>query len=197
MAVKGKSGGSHTEHDLEISPTHSHAYLPLPSLCWPTRETCVWEPHFNSPCFHPSYICKTRHGPDQKYGNYLDRTHCPIWLEGKPKQCQSKEISKSSYLELLGDLEAKGYSASLVTCEISSLGHSLPVCLKDIQELFPSVRRSSIRAMFDAVAKTAISTSFSIFMACKDLVWPSEGPLFTWLPFVFITVKLFPCIHKF
>ena len=30
MAVKGKSGGSHTEHDLEISPTHSHAYLPLP-----------------------------------------------------------------------------------------------------------------------------------------------------------------------
>jgi len=87
---------------------------------------------------------------------------------------------KSSYLELLGDLEAKGYSASLVTCEISSLGHSLPVCLKDIQELFPSVPpRSSIRAMFDAAAKIAISTSFSMFMARKDLVWPSERPLFT------------------
>ena len=87
---------------------------------------------------------------------------------------RARKSQKSSYLELLGDLEAKGYSASLVTCEISSLGHSLPVCLKDIQELFPSVPRSSIRAMFDAAAKIAISTSFLIFMARKDLVWPSE-----------------------
>jgi len=30
VAVKGKSHGSHTEHDLVISPTHSHAYLSLP-----------------------------------------------------------------------------------------------------------------------------------------------------------------------
>ena len=57
---------------------------------------------------------------------------------------RARKFQKSSYLELLGDLEAKGYSASLVTCEISSLGHSLPVSLKDIQELFPSVPRSSI-----------------------------------------------------
>ena len=73
---------------------------------------------------------------------------------------RARKSQKSSYLELLGDLEAKGYSASLVTCEISSLGHSLPVCLKDIQELFPSVPRSSIRAMLDAAAKITISTSF-------------------------------------
>ena len=43
-----------------------------------------------------------------------------------------RKSNKSSYLELVSDLEAKGYSATLITCEISSLGHSLPVCHKDI-----------------------------------------------------------------
>ena len=26
---------------------------------------------------HSSDICKTRHGPDQKYGNNTNRTNCP------------------------------------------------------------------------------------------------------------------------
>jgi len=57
--------------------------------------------------------------------------------------------------------------------------------------------RFSIRIMFNAAAKIAISTSFLISMARKNLVWPSERPLFTWLPFVFITVMHFPCIYIF
>ena len=49
---------------------------------------------------------------------------------------RARKSQKSSCLELLGDLEAKGYSASLATCEIFSLGHSLPICLKAIHKLF-------------------------------------------------------------
>ena len=52
------------------------------------------------------------------------------------RNARARKSQKSSYLELLGDLEAKVYSASLVTCEISSLGHSLAICLKAIHELF-------------------------------------------------------------
>ena len=87
--------------------------------------------------------------------------------------------NKNKNLELLNDLDAKGYSSSLVTCEISSLGHSLPECHKAIQKLFPQIPRSDIRTMFDAAAKIAISTSFSIFLARKDLCWPLERPLLT------------------
>ena len=90
-----------------------------------------------------------------------------------------RKSNKSSYLELVSDLEAKGYSATLITCEISSLGHSLPVCHKDIQKVFPSIARSTIRAMFDAAAKIAISTSFAIFLARKEPYWHSERPLLT------------------
>ena len=52
---------------------------------------------------------------------------------------RARKSQKSSYLELLGDLEAKGYSASLVTCEISSLGHSLPVCHPRTLSISPSL----------------------------------------------------------
>jgi len=45
-------------------------------------------------------------------------------------------LNKSSYLESVSDLEAKGYSATLITGEISLLGHSLPVCHKAIQKSF-------------------------------------------------------------
>jgi len=92
---------------------------------------------------------------------------------------RSRILNKSSYLELVSNLEAKGYSATLLMGEISSLGHSLPVCHKAIQKIFPSVARSTICAMFEAAAKIAISTSFTIFMARKELYWPSERPLFT------------------
>jgi hypothetical protein len=76
---------------------------------------------------------------------------------------RARKSQKYLYLQLLGDLEAKGYSASLITCEISSLGPSPPVCLKATHELLPAVPRSAIRAMpchamFDAAAKIAIST---------------------------------------
>jgi len=54
-------------------------------------------------------------------------------------------------------------------CEISLLGHSLSVCHKAIQKIFPSVARSAICAMFNAAVKIAISTSFTIFMARKEL----------------------------
>ena len=63
------------------------------------------------------------------------------------RNARARKSQKCSYLELLGDLEAKGYSASLVTCEISSLDYSRPICLA-IHELFPPVPRSSIHAMF-------------------------------------------------
>ena len=49
---------------------------------------------------------------------------------------RSRKLNKSSYLELVSDLEAKGYSATLITGEISLLGHSLPVCHKAIQKSF-------------------------------------------------------------
>ena len=89
-----------------------------------------------------------------------------------------RKSNKSSYLELVSDLETKGYSATLITCEISSLCNSLPVCHKAIQKLFPLIARSTICVVFDAAAKIAISTSFSIFLARKELDWPSERPLF-------------------
>ena len=43
------------------------------------------------------------------------------------RNARARKSQKSSYLELLDDLEAKGYSALLVTCEIS-LGYYLPIC---------------------------------------------------------------------
>ena len=64
------------------------------------------------------------------------------------RNARARKSQKSSHLELLGDLEAKGYSTSPVTCAIPSLGYSPPICLKAIHELFPSVPRSSVRAMF-------------------------------------------------
>ena len=63
-----------------------------------------------------------------------------IYTYRKSKKCQSTGSYK------LGDLEAKGYSASLVTCEISSLCHYLSICRKSFHDFFPSVPRSSIRA---------------------------------------------------
>ena len=81
----------------------------------------------------------------------------PYYSRENLKNARARNSQKSSYLELPGDQEAKGYSASLVTCEISSLGHSLPLCLKVIHDFFPSVHRSSIRAMFDAAEKIVIS----------------------------------------
>jgi len=133
--------------------------------------------------FVPVSILATSARPDMILIRSMEITliELPVPYDSRENlnNARARKSQKSSYQELLGCLEAKGYSASLVTCEISSLGHSLPVCLKDIQELFPSVPHSSIHAMFDAVAKIAISTSFSIFMARKDLVWPSERPFFT------------------
>ena len=114
-----------------------------------------------------------------KEGNHFDRIHCTLRLERNPKWRETQEIEQKSYLELVSDLETKGYSAALITCEISSLGHSLPFCHKAIQKLIPLIARSTICAVFNAAAKIAISTSFSIFLARKELDWPSERPLFT------------------
>ena len=80
---------------------------------------------------------------------------------------RARKSQKRSYLELLGDLEAKGYSASLATSDISSFGPCL-ICLKATHEIIPT--HSSVHAMFDAGESIAISTSFSIFLARRNLV---------------------------
>ena len=73
-----------------------------------------------------------------------------------------RKSNKSSYLELVSDLETKGYSAALITREISSLGHSLPVCHKAIQKLIPLIARSTIYVVFNAAAKIAICVTITL-----------------------------------
>ena len=94
-------------------------------------------------------ICQTGNGPDQRLWDHPDRAsaHCTLYDSRENlNSATSRKLNRSSYLdhELVSDLEAKGYSATctLITCEILLLGHSLPVCCKTIQKIFPSVARS-------------------------------------------------------
>ncbi len=95
------------------------------------------------------------------------------------RNARVRKTQKSSYLKLLGDLEAKGYWLHLLPVRFPLLVTLSQSVLKPFMNFFPSVPRFSLRAMFDAAAEIAISASFSIFTARRDLVWPSERPLLT------------------
>ena len=93
-----------------------------------------------------------------------------------------RKSSKENYQQLLSDIEETNRKASLVTIEIGSLGHSLPTCHKSLRKTLPNIFTSSDTCkLFDDAARIAISTSYAIFLARKNLHWPTNRPLLSWL----------------
>ena len=89
----------------------------------------------------------------------------------------SRKEAKENYNMLLDDLEAKGYSASLLAIEIGSLGHSLTSTQAALSQNFPSLSKQGVKKLFDKAGKVAISASYFIFLARRDQLWNSECQL--------------------
>ena len=89
----------------------------------------------------------------------------------------SRKEAKENYNMLLGDLEAKGYSASLLAIEIGSLGHSLTSTQAALSRHSPSLSKQGVKKPFDEAGKVAISASYFIFLARRDQLRNSERQL--------------------
>ena len=131
-----------------------------------------------------SNICQTGHGPDQRPWDHPDRGHCTLYdsrenLNGATSM--ARKLNRSSYLELVSNLKVKGYLATLITCDISSLGHSLPVCCKTIQKLFPSVTRSRYSCHVRRSSEDCYLYLIHNICGSQRTLLAIERPLFTWL----------------
>ena len=88
----------------------------------------------------------------------------------------SRKEAKENYNMLLGDMEAKGYSASLLVIEIGSLGHSLTSTQAALSRHFriPSLSKQGVKKRFDESGKVAICASYFIVLERRDQLWNSE-----------------------
>ena len=123
---------------------------------------------------HPVSILATSARPDMVLvGNMvitLIELTVPYDLRENLRNARARKSQKSSYL---GDLEAKGYSASLVTCEISLLD-TLSQSVLFMNFFHQSLAPPSVPCL--TLQEKLLYQPFLIFMARRDLVWLSEKP---------------------
>ena len=81
-----------------------------------------------------------------------------------------RKMVRLNYQMVQSDLEARGFNASLLTIVTSCLGHSPMNTQKDVCNILPAISKSDCRQLFGKSCKVAISTSYSIVMARRELV---------------------------
>ena len=92
---------------------------------------------------------------------------------------QGNSVSKG-IIEMVGDLESRGYSVSYNTIEIGSLGHYTNLTLKALCNFASkSLTKSECSKLLNNVAKISISCSHTIFLARESCEWDTSRRLFT------------------
>ena len=91
-----------------------------------------------------------------------------------------RKTEKEAYQQALSDLEAKGFSASLYTIKIGTLGHWLhssrtSIAVESTEHLLTKKNATTI---LDTAAKKVINAAQIIFRGRLDHSWaPSRAPL--------------------
>ena len=127
----------------------------------------------NPDCTIPFKLLVTTERPDMVYvcNNRVVLIELTIPLNSPESlnRVQSTKQTKQLYQQLLNDLDSMGKQATLVTIENGSLGHYLPSCSKVPYESITRIfEKSKTRDLFDSATRTAISASYTIFLARKN-----------------------------
>ena len=110
--------------------------------------------------------------------NLLELTVCSNTVEGF-SGARARKQSKQVYIELVGDLEASGYSTTYDTIEIGSLGHCTPATRKALNSFVQGcLSKSQSALLFRNLARTAISCSYSIYISRDQSDWNLNKQLF-------------------
>ena len=86
-----------------------------------------------------------------------------------------RKRNKENYQLVLSELDRKGFKASLITLEISSLGHSLPQAHSNLKSGLPCLTKGKIRHLFDEAGKISITCSKSLFLARTELALEQQS----------------------
>ena len=99
----------------------------------------------------------------------LELTVCSNTVEGF-SNARSRKQCKQMYIEMVGDLESRGYvySVSYNTIEIGSLGHYTNLTLKALCNFASELLTKSECSKHLNSAKISISCSLAIFLACES-----------------------------
>ena len=82
-------------------------------------------------------------------------------------EARSRKRNKHAYIQLISDLEAKGFKVNYSTIEIGSLGHYTSGATNAISGLMPTT-----------LGKVSIACSYHIFNARDSTVWTENRPLY-------------------
>ena len=86
--------------------------------------------------------------------NLLELTVCSNTVEGF-SGARARKQSKQVYIEVVGDLEASGYSTTYDTIEIGSLGHYIPATRKALNSFVQGcLSKSQSALLFKNLART-------------------------------------------
>ena len=89
---------------------------------------------------------------------------------------RSRKSLKSRYLQLVTDLEDKGWLVSYYTIEIGSLGHYDKSAIRTLLDAFPLSKNEAKQVLF-SLSKIAVSCSYHIFNARLTTSWDTNKPL--------------------
>ena len=99
----------------------------------------------------------------------------PINTKDGLLNARNRKQAKRNYIELLGDLHARGFIADLETVEIGSLGHFSAESINSIHSILENLNGRVVQNLMLSLSKIAISCSRSIFNCRGQSVWSSPS----------------------
>ena len=93
-------------------------------------------------------------------------------------EARSRKRNKHAYIQLISDLEAKGFKVNCSTIEIGSLSHCTSGATNAISGLMPALSTAREKLMLATLGKVSIGCSYHIFNARDSTVWTENRPLY-------------------
>ena len=93
-------------------------------------------------------------------------------------EARSRKRNKPAYIQLISDLEAKGFKVNYSTIEIGSLGHYTSDATNAVSGLMPTLSTARVRLVLATMGKVSFACSDHIFQASNSTVWTENRPLY-------------------
>lgn len=114
---------------------------------------------------------------DDRVLKILELTVCSSTPRGF-SEAKKRKRNKPAYMQLISDLETKGFKVNYTTIEIGALGHYSFDATSSIKSLLPDIHAAQVKRLLTKLGKTSVACSFHIFNARNSTVWPENKPLY-------------------